>query len=176
MMKIIVPGWISAELEKKNSMERKSDLSDPENKLPKEKEEDPDFRLKELEQTEEEPQVYKVARILKTAGPKDRREFMKNAAGFLGLVSLGSFLSGCEKESEINIQCDQGKCTCHVVCTCDTVNDGEASEHGSIWISNFNGQTCTCDTVCDCNTVCGCDTVCTCNSQGGGGGSYYYPN
>lgn len=38
---------------------------------------------------------------------------------------------------------------------------------------------CSCDTVCSCDSVCSCDTVCTCNSQGGdggGGGTYWYPN
>lgn len=35
---------------------------------------------------------------------------------------------------------------------------------------------CTCNTVCSCDSVCTCNTVCTCDSEGGGGGSYYYPD
>jgi hypothetical protein len=137
---------------------------------------------KEKKQTEEdapqeEPKIIKAALIRKTNGPKGRREFMKDAAGLLGMLSVGSFLASCEKSSEFMIECDQEKCTCHVVCTCDTVGDGTASQHNSFWTSQLSGQTCTCDTVCTCNTQCYCDTVCTCNSQGGGGGtSYWYPN
>lgn len=148
------------------------------------READPDFKIKKIEEASEDaaPRIFKIARRGKQNPAKDRREFLKDAAlGMTGFLGLGGLLSSCEKESEIELQCDDEHCTCHVVCTCDVVKEDERSEHSSNWRSTYQQNVCTCDEVCTCNTHCTCNTVstCTCDTQGGGGGgggSYWYPN
>jgi hypothetical protein len=112
----------------------------------------------------ESPQIFGVARC---SGPafRGRREFLRSLSGTLSLSALAVFLGGCAEDSEYGVNVDGEKCTCHVVCTCDTVAD-EGSRKEAQWTSRHNGTVCTCDTVCTCNTVCTCDTV----HMGGGGG------
>ena len=113
---------------------------------------------------EETPVVYKFTIKGSRDGNSDRRKFLKNAA--IGLLGFSAVLSACEKESEIDLQCIGDKCTCHVVCTCDTVSGDDSSRYSVIW----NG------TVCTCNKVCTCNTVSTCGCDAHSSGSYYYPN
>jgi hypothetical protein len=125
--------------------------------------------------SEGDPQVFKVARLNQQT-KKNRRQFIKDstrkAAGITGLVALGKILSSCEDTSEIEIEGKKKKCTCHVVCTCDEVGiDGESLKSRE-FDSDFDGNSCTCNSVCTCNTVCLCDMVCSCDSEG----AYWYPN
>ena len=125
-------------------------------------------------ENDEEPEIYQ---IYKNGKLLDRKDFLKSAAGVTGFAALGGLLQGCE-ESELDIISDGENCICHAVCTCDSEsNDGDDSETENSYTSTYDQQQyCTCDTVCTCNSVCTCNTVCGCDSQGGGGGTYWYPN
>lgn len=152
-------------------MKNKKDNIHSKKSLPQDKS-STDFKLKKIENEgkEEPPRLFKVARRGNPKVANDRREFLKDAAAGVGVfLGLGSILSGCEKDADIEIWTDDENCTCHVVCTCDTVDD----DNKATWESEFNGVVCSCDLVCTCNTVstCGCNT-----HSGGGGGSYWYPN
>ena len=140
-------------------------------KMPKPESSEPQVPLKQrrarTQEDEDTPVVYKFTiRGRDASGVTDRRKFLKDAS--LGLLGLSAALSACEKESIIDLECQDNRCTCHVVCTCDTVSDTDSSWHNAVWSG----------TICTCNTVCTCDTVstCSCDSQGGGGGPYWYPN
>ena len=125
-----------------------------------------------LDESEELPEVYKI--IKRTNDTiSDRRKFLKNAArtiaGMGGLAAFGATVARCTDDAEIDISANNSKkCTCHVVCKCNTVSGDKGTRKQDIWD----------DTICSCNSVCTCDTVCTCEGKGGGGGggTYYYPN
>ncbi|MDM8542576.1 hypothetical protein QUF90_15995 [Desulfococcaceae bacterium HSG9] len=68
-------------------------------------------------------------------------------------------ISQCNQPAGTPCACDAEvttACTCDAegttACTCDVDNDAQV-------YSQYNGSTCTCDTVCTCNTVCTCDAV-----------------
>lgn len=125
---------------------------------------DPDDQVKSLDPVSaaEEPKIFNMVRR-GDANPQKRRQFIKNLAGAAGITALAGVLTEC-KRSEYMIRSDDDECTCHAMCTCDTVGDSSSS----MWESRYNGTVCICDTVCSCNTVC------TCNTQGGN--TYWYPN
>ena len=161
-------------------MENKDNRSKPKQSTFKNKS-NTDYKIKKIEEegADDIPRVFKIAirgnKILKS----NRRGFLKSsAAGVSGLLSLQALLSGCQEESEIELRCDDENCTCHVVCTCDTVNDDDKKLKDVTWTSEYDQTVCTCDLVCTCNTVCTCDVVntCTCDTVSSGGGSYWYPN
>jgi hypothetical protein len=112
----------------------------------------------------------KILRGLLLASPMEdpsRRAFMARVLGAAAVTALGGAAAGGCGSSDYQLRTnDAGQCTCHVVCTCDTVRgSGDRRE------SQYS------DTG-----ACTCNTVCTCNSQGssggggGGGSTYYYPN
>jgi hypothetical protein len=113
---------------------------------------------------------------------------MERVLGGATLAALGASEAGCAKR-EHAIQTDgRDRCTCHTVCTCDTVTNGLSKRYGS----TLAGGACTCNTVCTCDTVDrygnhldqhGLDPRGSTGGSGGGGGggygggsSYYYPN
>jgi hypothetical protein len=105
----------------------------------------------------ESPAIFKAVDL----GGTDRRKLV------IAALAAGA-AAGCER-SKIEIFTNKvGKCTCHVVCTCDT----DTPDNDATWERTTTGSVCTCDIVCTCNTVC------TCNSQGssgsGSGSSYWY--
>ena len=109
------------------------------------------------------PRIIKAVRL---GGATSRRRFIATSIVAAALPAA----EGCQT-STIDIEAEGGVCTCHAVCVCDVDSGGESNE--SVFESEYDGDTCTCDTVCS------CDTVCTCNSQGGSGGgggssSYWY--
>ena len=136
----------------------------------------PDDSLKPVEPGEDDqPEIYKISRRGK---PINRKDFIKSAAAISGLAAMGSLLSSCGEESELDIEKLGTRCSCHAVCTCDSVKPGYEREDESQYDYQYDQNlNCTCDYVCTCDTVCSCNTVCTCDSEGGGGGStYWYPN
>lgn len=129
----------------------------------------PDHTIHNIDSNEEAPEIYM---IVQGQSGKGRRRFFKNIAGAIGTLSVARLLTSCDN-SDYTVRSENGQCTCHVVCSCDS-EDGEQERE---YDSTYQGGTCTC------NTVCTCDSVCTCNSEGGGscsgcggGGTYYYPN
>lgn len=148
----------------------------------------PDDQLKliESQDAEEEPRVFKISQR-GSKPPVNRRDFLKGLTGVLAGAAIGKVLTGCDPDITVEKVGDQ--CACHVVCTCDTDEDGEKHLYDANWTRQSRGGSCTCDAVCICNTVCTCHSVqeeeepgCTCDSQGGGGGGggggghYWYPN
>lgn len=131
--------------------------------------EKPDYSIKPVSEgaKDEDPLVIKIKRLA-TERPETRREFLKSLAGIAGIAALSGMVAGCDP-SAVSISTDaNGNCTCHVVCACDTENDGQTSTYGSV----YDGVVCTCDTVCTCNTV----SSCSCDSNSGGSCGYWYPN
>ncbi len=128
-------------------------------------------------------------------------------------------VEGCQCD-EVHCQCEIG-CACHTVCPCENVEacvcdevvseckqpatpcacDVEGTSGCTCDVDNdkqvqteYNGATCTCNTVCTCDSVCTCDAVgcpshvactcdghvaCTCDGHcacdGQGGSHYWYP-
>lgn len=126
----------------------------------------PDDRLKQQDLNGEDspPVIFKMIKK-EQAEDKSRRNFLKNlATGTIGLAGAAAAVTSVAcKESAYMVHGDGHNCTCHVVCTCDTVS-GVQSTMDSYW----DGQ------VCTCNTVCVCDTVGS--SDSGGSDTYWYPN
>lgn len=110
------------------------------------------------------PRAYKKPMVVKAvdvAPGSGRRKFI--------VASMVAVAEGCD--SAMSIQTENGYCTCHAVCSCDTDNANTGNE--SVRREERNGDgVCTCNTVCSCDSVCTCNSVCSCESVGGG--SYWY--
>lgn len=120
-------------------------------------------------QSDDKPKILKVAHL--GQHKVTRRNLLRDGAGLLlagSSLGLAAGAAGCG-DSAFDIVVKDGKCMCHVVCTCDS--EGGSQEKNEE--SRYKDGQCSCDTVCTCNTVCSCDSE---GGGGGGGGSYYYPN
>jgi len=121
--------------------------------------EPPDDKLKLVSgvDRDEEPKVFKIVQHGSDQAV-DRRKFFKGLSGVLLGATIGQALSGCE-DNDYTVRAEGDRCTCHVVCTCDGVEDKKKHIHDAIWKQEFGNNTCVCDKVCTCNTVCTCDFV-----------------
>ena len=135
----------------------------------------------EKQQSNEKPTIYKIA--VRKNGKQDRRNFVKQLTGTAGIGALGGLLANCDS-AKYGLNVQNGNCTCHVECSCDAEGDDDISDRNSTWKRDYDGETCTCNSVCTCDAVCTCDSVCSCDgdcscdshSSSSCGGSYWYPN
>jgi len=114
---------------------------------------------------ESAPKIFRVVELRNTESAT-RRDFLSKTVKAVGAAGILSATSACDPVS-VETFVEDGRCTCHVVCTCDAETDDEDFN----WDSEYSGTICTCNKVCTCNSVCTCDSV-----SGGGGGHYWYPN